>query len=149
PFLPVQDAAVCVIPVEVVHRLRAGVDRIFDSGTQAVDYLDWYYANRGILDWQERADHPDEWRVDEDSDTQVRYFDSQAELDIAEANGELQGSVDAVFIPRLTDAAPRLTRDDPLFNQLISAGVLSEDVIEFGPGLALGDLTVSVTVDSF
>ena len=49
----------------------------------------------------------------------------------------------------LTELAPRLTRDDALYHQLIAAGVLSRDVLEFGPGLTLADLNITVEVDSF
>ncbi len=119
-----------------------GVDSIADSGNHSFDYLNWYYWSRGVFDWEERALNPDRWKVDNDGD--IHYFDTEAEADAAAPVG---ATID--FVPRLTDAAPVLTRDDSLFRQLIAAGVLSEDVVEFGPGLNLAGLSITVTVDSF
>ena len=42
-----------------------------------------------------------------------------------------------------------LTRDDPLYSQLVAAGVLTRDVLEFGPGISPEDLEIAVQVDTF
>ena len=53
------------------------------------------------------------------------------------------------LVEPLPSVAPLVRRDDQAaIDELVSAGVLSRDVVEFGPGLALSDLTLSVTVNA-
>jgi Ca2+-binding RTX toxin-like protein len=129
----------------LVAAADTGVDAIADSGRDALAYLDHYYWSRGILDWDVHAEHANEWRLSEDGPNKF-YFKTEAEADYAIVH---QGLFDKVFITALPEAAPVLTRDDPLYAELQARGVLSKDVLEFGPGLTLAGLDITVTVDQF
>jgi Ca2+-binding RTX toxin-like protein len=120
----------------------SGVDSLSDSGVDSISYLDQYYWSRGILNWDERAQHANEWRVTADGgDTTYHATQEEALAEVPYAT--------PVFLAPLPEAAPVLTRDDPLYDQLVTAGVLGQDVLEFGPGLTLQDLSISVQVDTF
>ncbi len=123
----------------------SGIDELSDSGIDSLAYLDHHYWSRGILNWDERAKHPNEWRL-EDDHGRFFYFKTEAEADAANLEAYL---INKTLIIELDDAAPVLTRDDSLYADLVAAGVLSQDVLEFGPGLTLEDLDISVQVDTF
>ena len=126
----------------LVGATDSGVDRLADSGLDSYAYLDYYYWSRGILNWDERAAHGNEWRVDADGGDYA-YFDTEEEALAWQSYGT------PVSIAPLPEAAPVLTRDAPLYAELVVAGVLTQDVLAFGPGLSLEDLDISVQVDAF
>lgn len=85
-----------------------GMDVLSDSELASRPYLDWYYGNLGIGDW--------EWRLQ-----------------------------NAEPLP----AVALVTRNDiAVLDELIEAGVMSRDVVQFGEGLSLADLTLTITVDA-
>jgi Ca2+-binding RTX toxin-like protein len=129
----------------LINVADAGIDALTDSGIEPQAYLDWYYWTRGVSNWRERAEHADNWRVEEDGAGRF-YFNTEAEADAAAVQNDW---FNKIFIPALTDAAPVLRRDDALYAELQTQGVLSRDVIEFGPGLTLADLAITVQVDGF
>ena len=126
----------------LVGATDSGVDTLADSGLDSYAYLDYYYWSRGILNWDERAAHGNEWRVDADGGDYA-YFDTEEEALAWQSYGT------PVSIAPLPEAAPVLTRDAPLYAELVVAGVLTQDVLAFGPGLSLEDLDISVQVDAF
>ncbi|MGH9255858.1 MAG: calcium-binding protein, partial [Vicinamibacterales bacterium] len=125
---------------------ESGIDALADSGLDAFSYLDWYYWNQGILNWAERFAHPDEWRGGGTSPG-AQYFATEEEaIDFVE-NNDISQEVDFIA-PLPAPPAPLLTRNDTAaLEQLVNAGVLDRDVIEFGPGLTLADLSLTVTVN--
>jgi Ca2+-binding RTX toxin-like protein len=126
----------------LVGAADVGIDALADSGIDSFAYLDYYYWSRGVLNWDERAAHGNEWRMDADGGDYT-YFDTAEEALASQSYGA------PVFIAPLSEAAPVLTRDDPLYDDLVAAGVLAQDVLEFGSGLLLQDLDISVRVDTF
>jgi Ca2+-binding RTX toxin-like protein len=116
-----------------------GIDAIGDTAVATGIYLDWYYADLGIADWQESAEHGGEYRASV-GDGGTDYF---ATLEEAQQSG---GS-DITFVEPLPVSAPVIRRSDTAaLEALESAGVLVRDVATFGPGLALGDLALSIEV---
>ncbi len=116
-----------------------GTDSIVDRGSDQHDYYNWFYWSRGIFDWEERLDHANQWRAD--FDTETSYFDTEAEVDEAIANA---GFHDKRFISPLPELAPAVSwNDSAMTTQLISAGVMAQDTVEFGPGISIGDLEFS------
>ena len=123
-----------------------GVDRVSDSGVSAHAYLAWFYANLGIADWEERGLHGGEYRAEGGGDGGefVEYFDSHEEA------SEQHPSATITFVEPLPELAPVvLVSDSEALEVLIEAGVLDQDVIEFGPGLDLADLQISIKLDGF
>ncbi|MEW5865213.1 MAG: hypothetical protein AB1773_16710, partial [Pseudomonadota bacterium] len=125
---------------------ETGIDSLSDSGLDALSYLDYYYWSRGILNWDERQAHANEWRVAFEGGR--RYFATQGEaLDYIQ--NATSGAGALAFIAPLPEAAPLLTRNDTaLLDQLTTAGVLDRDAVEFGPGLTLADLVLDIRVDA-
>jgi len=122
---------------------ETGFDRVQDSGIDAVAYLDWYYAALGIADWRERAVHGGEYRVVQHAEgwTFDVYYDSYEEA----LTDNPRAVID--FLEPLPSLAPVVRRDDgAALAELIAAGVMSRDVVRFGPGVALADLALRVTV---
>jgi Ca2+-binding RTX toxin-like protein len=113
-----------------------GTDSIVDRANDQHDYHNWFYWSREIFDWEERLEHGNEWRVLEDYIP--HYFDTEEDADQAIAE---EGYHDKTFIPALPELAPVVAWNDAaMTTQLINAGVMAEDVIEFGPGISLGNL---------
>jgi len=123
---------------------ESGIDRISDSELAGRAYLDWFYENLGIADWEGRALHGGKFEVsflDEGGDFTF-YYDTYEEAftDYPEAI--------ITHIEPLPEATPPITRNDTdALDQLVNAGVLARDVVEFGPGLTLADLELSINVD--
>ena len=120
---------------------ETGIDALADTGLAATSYLDWHYWNEGILNWDERSEHAGQYRVSFEGG--VQYFDT---LEEAQQLDYFQyASVN--YLEPLPDVAPLLTRNDTtVLDQLQAAGVLPRDVVEFGPGLALSDLSLRISV---
>jgi len=117
----------------------AGADFIVDTGLDQHDYYNWFYWSRGTFDWEERLEHGNEWRVDFDGG--YGYYDTEAEADDAIAN---DGGFDKSLISPLSEFAPVVNWADAAATaQLIDAGVMSQDTVEFGPGIAPADLEFS------
>jgi Ca2+-binding RTX toxin-like protein len=118
-------------------------DALADSELQARAYLDWYYANLGIPDWVERGQYAGKYKAVITGWGFTQYYDSFDEAFAAIPSAEIS------FVDPLPSVAPLVRRDDQAsIDQLVSAGVLSRDVVGFGPGLALADLTLSVAVNA-
>jgi Ca2+-binding RTX toxin-like protein len=125
--------------------IENGVDTLADSGIAARAYLDWYYGNLAIADWAERGQYGGKYKVtgeDQDGPFTV-YFDTYEE---AYAN---YSWATIGYVEPLPSVAPLVRRDDAAaIANLVSAGVLDEDVVELAPGISLSDLTLTVTVAS-
>ena len=122
---------------------ESGFDRIEDSGIDAIAYLDAYYGALGITDWRTRAAHAGEYRVTRQAErwTNDVYYDTYDEA-LAENPG---AAID--FIEPLPSLAPLVERNDgAAIDQLVAAGVMARDVVRFGPGVALADLALRITV---
>ena len=123
----------------------AGIDVLADSDLQARSYLDWYYGNLGIADWVERGQHGGQYKavVQGDGEILTRYFDSFDEAFDDFPNAAI------LLVEPLPSVAPLIRRDDAAgFDELVQAGVVSRDVVEFAPGLSLSDLSLTLTVNA-
>ena len=123
---------------------ESGIDRISDSELAGRAYLDWFYENLGIADWEGRATHGGTFEVSVAGDGEVLtiYYGTYEEAfaDYPEAT--------ITFIEPLPEAAPLITRNDTdALDQLVDAGVFARDVVEFGPGLTLADLNITIDVN--
>ena len=116
---------------------ESGIDTLADSGSDTIAYLDSFYWNRGILNWDERMLHGGQYRIPIEATV---YLDSPDGYLAAGGNPDL-----VKYIEPLPFAAPLLTRNDTAaLAELMRAGVVSRDVVKFGPGLTLADLDLSV-----
>ena len=112
---------------------------------QARAYLDWFYGNLGIADWVERGQYGGQYKavVDDDGEILTRYFDS-----FDEAYDDFPDAAISLVEP-LPSVAPLIRRDDATgFDELVQAGVVSRDIVEFAPGLSLSDLSLTLTVNA-
>ncbi|HEX4893420.1 MAG TPA: putative Ig domain-containing protein, partial [Hyphomicrobiaceae bacterium] len=126
---------------------ETGIDTLQDTGLGAFSYLEWYYRSQGIENWEERSLHANQWRVLLGEGRDTEYFDSKSEADQFAADNEfLVPFVD--FIAPLPAAAVVSRNDTATLNQLTNLGVLDRDVVKFGPGLAIDDLALTVTVNA-
>jgi Ca2+-binding RTX toxin-like protein len=122
-----------------------GTDVLTDSELAASAYLEWFYANLGISDWAERGQHGGKYKVEAQGDggTFARYYDSYEE-----AYAEYPYA-DISRVEPLSSIAPVIRRDDAAtLEGLVAAGVLSQDVVEFGSAVSLSDLTLAFSVRS-
>lgn len=120
-----------------------GVDRLEDGGLDALAYIESYYASLGIADSRERGANGGKYRVAQQGEGAAYeiYYDSYEQA-FAENPG-----APITFVELLPSIVPLVRRDDTAaIERLAAAGVLSRDVAEFGPGLALGDIALTVTV---
>lgn len=123
---------------------ETGIDRLSDSGTAGRQYLEWFYGSRGVADWEERGIHGGRFRAEGGGEggSFVEYFDTYEEA------FDQYPWATITFVEPLAEIAPVVTRnDEATLAQLVDAGVLDTDVVAFGEGLALGDLTLTVTVN--
>jgi Ca2+-binding RTX toxin-like protein len=119
---------------------ETGIDAISDAAVATESYLDWYYGNLGIVEWREAAEHGGEYRVSI-GDGGDEYYDTLEEA-------QQSGGGGITFIDPLPSSAPVIRRSESAtLASLESAGVLTRDVVSFGPGIALGDLDLTVRVD--
>ena len=119
------------------------IDELADSQLQARAYLDWYYGNLGIPDWIERGQYGGKYKAVLSGWGFTEYYDSFDDAFAADPFAQIS------LVEPLPSVAPLVRRDDQAaVDELVSAGVLSRDVVEFGPGLALSDLTLSITVNA-
>ncbi len=122
---------------------EVGIDRIQDSGIDAGAYLDAYYAALGIADWRERGAHGGEYHVVQ----QVEGFGFDVYYGSYEEALAENPAAAIDFIEPLPALAPVVQRDDDAaLDELFAAGTLARDVVRFGPGVALADLSFSVAV---
>ena len=119
---------------------EAGIDRISETTEYGQAYLNWFYGNLGIGDWEYRAQYGGQYAVPF-GDGGIAYFDSYEEAFAAFPGGEIS------FIEPLPALAPAVRSiDTAALDALIQAGVMPRDVVQFGPGLALAGLDLMVTV---
>jgi Ca2+-binding RTX toxin-like protein len=124
---------------------ESGVDLLADSGVAARAYLDWFYQSRGIADWAERANRGGQYRVqgerNDDRGQFVEYFDTYEEA------YEEHPLATIFHVEPLPELAPLVTRNNAeALAELSGAGVLDEDFVEFGAGLGLSDLELTLAV---
>ena len=122
---------------------ESGIDRIEDSGIDTNAYLDAYYAALGIADWRTRGAHGGQYHLvlEGEGRSYDLYYDSQEQA-LAEYPG---AAID--FVEPLPSLAPALRRDDEAaLAALFAAGTVARDVVRFGPGVALEDLALRITV---
>ncbi len=125
---------------------ESGIDRLSDSGVSARAYLDWFYASRGIADWEERGPHGGQYRAESAGDEGylarfVDYFDTFEEAFDADPFATI------TLVEPLPEIAPLIARNDAAsLSWLEAAGVLDRDVVAFGPGLSLADLSLTISV---
>jgi Ca2+-binding RTX toxin-like protein len=129
---------------------QEGVDLVSDSGLAALAYLNWYYGARGIGDWAERGEHGGEYRAegentgDGESGSFVEYFET-----FESAYGQFPFAT-ITFVEPLPEVAPVVTRNDTVaLAELVAAGVLDHDVVEFEPGIAISDLDLTIELNGF
>jgi Ca2+-binding RTX toxin-like protein len=124
---------------------ETGIDVIADSAQEARAYLDWFYGKLGIDDWQLRSEHGDTYQVEYfgDEGSSFAYFASYEQAVVNHPSGTI------AYIEPLAQSAPLVTRDDAgSLAQLTEAGILGNDAVEFGEGVSLEDLTLTVTVNA-
>ena len=123
--------------------VEIGVDQLADSRNDLTAYFDWFYANQGILNWDERLNHAGTYRfnnTEQDFPTEdgTQYIETLDGVDPA----------DYTYIAPLPFTPPVLTLSDTAQrDELMAAGVIARDVVRFEPGLTLGDLELSATSD--
>src|SRR3954469_12888668 len=123
---------------------ETGVDMLVDSGSDTLAYLDWFYWSRGIPNWDERLEHGGQYYVPGDGG--VEYLDALPEgLGLAPDNAQTVQPFLARYVPVLNVAAPVIGQDvTAIFGELMAAGVISRDVVKFGPDLSLAALDLTV-----
>lgn len=123
---------------------ESGVDMLVDSGSDTLAYLDWFYWSRGILNWDERLEHGGQYYVP--GDGSVEYLDSLPDqIALAPENAQTAQPYLARYVPALDIAAPLVGPEASAeIDQLMAAGVVSRDIIKFGPGVTLGDLDLAL-----
>ena len=115
-----------------------GIDGVSEVTDYEQAYIEWFYANLGIENREERAEHGGEYSV------ATRYYETYEEAFEANPGNEI------VFVEPLPVVAPPLRRSDvATLESLIEAGVMPRDVVQFGPGLTRADLDVTVSVSGF
>jgi Ca2+-binding RTX toxin-like protein len=120
---------------------ESGVDTLADSGTDLVAYLDWFYFSQGILNWDERLLYGGRYRFNNDDRGYAQWEGTRYY-----APDEVPGGPRYQYIAPLPVTPPALTRSDTAqLEQLVAKGVLSRDVVKFGPGLTLGDLELQIS----
>lgn len=125
----------------VFRRDEIGFDSLADSGIDALTYLSGYYARLGIADWADRGEHGGQYCVHDDEGSIDLYFDTYEEAYAAVSYAPID------YIEPLPSIAPLVRRDDAAaISQLVSDGLLTRDLVEFPFGLALADLSLTVTV---
>jgi VCBS repeat-containing protein len=123
---------------------EAGIDPISDSGISARAYLEKFYADLGIADWEERGLFGGRYRAEYHGEEGLisDYFETLEEALEAVPFAEI------AFVDPLPEIAPLVTRDSAAsLEALIQAGVLDRDVVAFGPGLHIADLGLTIAVD--
>jgi len=120
---------------------EVGVDRISETANYGRQYVDWYYRQIGIADWEERYEFGGRYRVVVETDgVHAFYFDTLAEA------SALGGAV--TYIDMLPSAAPLVgPGDTAALDNLIAAGVMPRDTVQLPDGLTLEDADLVVTVD--
>jgi Ca2+-binding RTX toxin-like protein len=117
---------------------EVGLDSVSESGTYADPYLDWFYETQGVADWRESLQHGGQYYVDEE---RRAYFGSLAEAQAAYPGWEVG------YVEPLGFGAPVVRRDDAAnIGTLARAGVMPLDTVQFGPGLSLSDLELTLAV---
>jgi Ca2+-binding RTX toxin-like protein len=123
---------------------ESGIDTVLAPATSAGEYMDWYYDSIGITDWSERLNEGGRYAayVLENGESRVlQYFGTAEEAAAA-------GGTDIRSVEPLDLFAPVLRRDDAVtLEAFAAAGGLSYDVAQFGPGVALEDLALTITVN--
>ena len=122
---------------------ESGIDSISDTGLAARAYLEWFYDSRGIADWAERGEHGGEYRAEAEGEggVFVAYFETYEEAYAEYPNAAI------TYLEPLPEIAPLITRNDTqALAEISDEGVLDRDVVEFGAGLALSDLELTITV---
>ncbi|HEX9875714.1 MAG TPA: calcium-binding protein, partial [Gammaproteobacteria bacterium] len=124
-----------------------GIDQIVDYGIGTLPYLNSYYAERGLENWQHRPEYlnPGRYRIYRDLRSGgYDYFDTfeeAADAAAADRNQPVQ------FVTPATVVAPVVSRaDTATLDQMYDEGLLDRDVVSFGAGLGLEDLDISLTL---
>jgi Ca2+-binding RTX toxin-like protein len=123
---------------------EVGIDTLVAPWTSAAEYVEWYYESLGTPDWSERLHEGGKhaaFVLEDGESLELQYFDTLEEA-------EAEGSADIRYVEPLDFFAPILRRDDTAtLEAFAAAGGLSRDVALFGPGIALEDLELTVTVN--
>ena len=119
-----------------------GLDTVVDSEISGDAYVDWYYRSLGITNWQLRAEHGGEYEVVVEGDGFSHRY-----LPTYEAALEQYPEATITFIEALPELPIILRNDKAALSSLITAGVLAQDSILFGPGVTLDDLTLTVAAN--
>ena len=126
---------------------ETGIDRLSDSGVDGAAYVYGYYSDLGIdsADVDYRSQFGGKYRVDVSGEggDQTYYFDTYDEAIAAYPGGSI------AYVEPLPSTPPLIRLDDSTgLAALIDAGVVPRDLVQFGPGLSLGDLAMTVKVKS-
>ena len=121
-----------------------GVDALYDDGSGLYSYLDWFYWNQGVANWDERMVYGGLYRSDLDYRQALegppQYFATKQE-----ARRPAEDRI-ATFVPSLSVGAPIIRRTDTAtLESLMDAGVLPRDVVKFAPNLSFDDLEMTIT----
>jgi trimeric autotransporter adhesin len=124
---------------------ESGIDQLADSGSNLTAYFDWFYLNQGILNWDERLRDGGMYRFNNEDQDSATWDNTSYS---SPASGPIRDIPNYTYIEPLSFAPPVLTRNDTAqLEQLMAAGVLSRDVVKFGPGLTVADLDLTIDVD--
>jgi Ca2+-binding RTX toxin-like protein len=116
---------------------EAGLDTVSETGTYSDRYLDWFYTAQGVANWRESLEHGGQYYADGEGRA---YFDT---LEEAQAYQGWQIG----YVEPLPFGAPIVRRDNAAtISTLAQAGVMPLDSVQFGPGLSLSDLELTLTV---
>ena len=100
--------------------------------------LDPYFLDRGIEHWAARYFHAGEWVVDDGPEWRSYYHSEEEAQSAATAWG---GTVR--FVEALPDEMQLHADDAAGLAPLVNAGLIADDVVEFGPGIVPEDLGYS------
>jgi Ca2+-binding RTX toxin-like protein len=116
---------------------ETGIDTLSETVSYAMPYLQWFHGSANV---EERYRHGGEYRLDVESSSS--YY---ATLQEAEAAQQGFGFGSISFVEPLGASAPVVRVDDAgTLDQLVAAGVMPRDVVEFGPGLTIDDLEITL-----
>ncbi|MGN2393206.1 hypothetical protein ACTFO6_17155, partial [Pelomicrobium sp. G1] len=126
-----------------------GVDLIHDTGESQEAYLDAYYGSLGIEDWRYRHAYGGRYALwGGEGEAGGGFFESLGEVEarLAEYGRSLDealadGSV--TYIEPLPEPPARSATDFAALAEAVEAGVIEQDVVEFGPGVTAAEVSLS------
>ncbi len=129
----------------LIEPAQTGNDLTVDNGDSEQAYADWYYRSRGVQDAQQSGQYGNKWVL---FYPEGEAFDSYDEV-VAYLGDrydpvELIASGNLYFVPPLPEFIRPDANDYAALQGAYDAGVIEKDTVEFGAGIALSDLSLSL-----